>query len=369
LNEREFSSLNRLLTGKCYGDFFPQIDSSIRYDGFALGLSNGFSEMAYARLLSFDIARAQNIVLTDSGVTFDAILKCDIEADLIERGYDRISQKSNTMGKCLKIRCELALAENNARLLVKGCEPYSRERGTSNVSENLVPILRKENFDREASNFLKKYCPDALEIPMPVPIRQIAKEKMGLTILEHRLSEDFSVFGEMCFSNGDAEIYDKNSDEFREIHVDSGTMLIDPETYRKRPAGCLNNTVAHECTHWEKHRFYHFILSILDGGSMVACRCPVEEKNEEDDKTWTDSDWMEFHANRIAPRILMPRETFFPKYDELIQIGQGKWNLGDPFLIEWLVSELASFYSVSRQSAAIRMKELALLGNKRRSAA
>jgi hypothetical protein len=341
---------------------FSQIDSAIRFDSYSLGLSNDYSEIDEARLSCFEITGMQNIILADCGVTFDAVLKCDIEADFIDRDYGGIRRKSNAMSNWMRIRCELGLEENNMRLFVKGCEAYSREQGISNANGNLVPIFRKEDLDREACCFLKKYCPDALEIPMPVPIRQIAEEKMELAIMEYRLSEDFSVFGEMCFSSGDAEIYDKNNDEFREIHVKSGTMIIDPETYQKRPVGCLNNTLAHECTHWEKHRFCHFIQNILDGGCMVACRCPVEEKSAEDSKAWTDRDWMEWQANSIAPRILMPRETFLPKFDELIQFGRNSRNLEGPSLIEWLVNELARFYNVSKQSAAIRMKELELLG-------
>jgi hypothetical protein len=317
--------------------------------------------MDSARLSSFEITKAQNIVLEDSGVTFDAILKCDVEADFIERDYDGIRQNSNILSKWLKIRCGLVLGGSDARLSVKGCEPYSQERGTSNVSENLVPIFKKEDFDREASLFLKKYCSAALERPMPIPITQIAEEQMGLTIWQYRISEDFSIFGEMCFTDGDVEIYDKENDEFREIHADAGTMIIDPDTFQKRPVGCLNNTLAHECTHWKKHRFYHFLKGVLDGGNMIACRCPIEEKAEENNKAWTDGDWMEWHANSIAPRILMPRETFIPKTEELIHTGRNSHNLEGSFLMKWLVTELARFYNVSKESTAIRMKELDFL--------
>ncbi len=54
-----------------------------------------------------------------------------------------------------------------------------------------------------------------------------------------------------------------------------------------------------------------------------------DEKDE-----WTDERRMEWQANNLAPRILMPIQTFTVKVDEL-----------------------ADFYGVSRQSALIRMTE------------
>jgi len=67
------------------------------------------------------------------------------------------------------------------------------------VTNNLVPVIGKNEFDNEATAFLARYCPKALATPMAVPIRAIAEQQMGLTILESRLTEDFSIFGQMCF--------------------------------------------------------------------------------------------------------------------------------------------------------------------------
>jgi len=66
-----------------------------------------------------------------------------------------------------------------------------------NIKNDLVPRISKAQFDDEATAFLSKYCPEALETPMAVPIKEIAKRKMGLTILERRLTEDFSILGQM----------------------------------------------------------------------------------------------------------------------------------------------------------------------------
>ena len=66
---------------------------------------------------------------------------------------------------------------------------------------------------------------------------------------------------------------------------------------------------------------------------------------------------MEWQANNLAPRILMPIETFKTKVDELYQ----QYNYEDTPLklavLTCIADDLAHFYGVSRQSALIRMTE------------
>ena len=114
------------------------------------------------------------------------------------------------------------------------------------VTNNLVPIIHKEQFEDEATSFLGKYYPEALQAPMALPILEIAKARMGLTVLTQSLTEDLRAFGQMCFTGGLAEIYDKDEDEYREIKIKGGTMIIDPDTFFQRNIGCLNNTIAHQ---------------------------------------------------------------------------------------------------------------------------
>jgi len=230
----------------------------------------------------------------------------------------------------------------------------------TSTTSNLVPIIRKEDFEKEATEFLSKYSLDSLERPSAVPITKIAVEKMGLKVLYHRLTEDFSVFGQMCFGSGKTEIYDNENDEYRLILVEKGTMIIDPDTYELRNLGCLNNTIAHESYHWYKHRAYHILRSTLDNETSVAMRCPVQQTNERFTEKWSDEDWMEWHANNIAPRILMPIQTvklvfdkLYAKSKSIILVANGLTST-----IEWVKERMADFYKVSKQSAGIRLKEL-----------
>jgi hypothetical protein len=127
-----------------------------------------------------------------------------------------------------------------------------------------APHISRNDFDKEAIEFLERYYPEALQSPMAVPILEIARKRMGLRVVERRLSEDFSVLGQMCFTSGIEEIYVKETDEYQSVKVRYGTMIIDPDTIEKRNEGCKNNTIAHEAFHWHKHRDYYIAASVVD---------------------------------------------------------------------------------------------------------
>jgi Zn-dependent peptidase ImmA (M78 family) len=223
----------------------------------------------------------------------------------------------------------------------------------------LAPQIYKSEFDNEANNFLLKYYPEALEIPLAVPIIKIAREKMGLQIIERHLSEDFSILGQMVFTNGVEDIYDKEKEEFRAFKIRYGTMIIDPDTILKRNEGCKNNTVAHECYHWHKHRDYHISISVQKSSKSIKQVCRFDEKPETTYSSWTDEEWMEWQANGVAPRILMPLNPFktmveqlMTEYDEDAFAGT-KWYS----LHNWAVNNLARFFKVSKKSVEIRLSE------------
>ncbi len=195
---------------------------------------------------------------------------------------------------------------------------------------------------------------------MCVPISAIA-ESMGLTIIQGRcLTDDFSIFGEICFSAGNVELLDLFKCSKSTVEVSRGTILIDAYTFWERNLGCVNNTIAHEVFHWYKHRMYAAIKHILRKERFVACRCPSNAVYPEKDMPWTDEQCMEWQANSLAPRILMPLATFKVKVAELYdkyRIVEEK-DAQNSLLTELIAEELATFYAVSKQSVLIRMQEV-----------
>ncbi len=243
-------------------------------------------------------------------------------------------------------------------------------------ASRLIPYIRKDQREDVAEEFLQKYYPEALKTPMAVPIVKIAKEIMGLEVnADCRLTEDLSVLGEMCFSSGAIDVYYPETDEFRELEVKKGTMLIDADVIQKRNIGCFNITVAHECVHWEKHRRYYDFQNAIDmvkrirsqsASSKVYTKArtsPTTMTICPDRKQWTDEDWMEWQANSISPRILMPRKPFTEfvnacQSDVLRIRGSNPFCLAYLFRRDRILQQIVEQFQVSRQAADIRLDEL-----------
>jgi len=228
------------------------------------------------------------------------------------------------------------------------------------MSNSLVPIIAKEQFDNVATAFLQKFCPEALLSPLPVPIESISRDKMGLVVEHVNITEDLSVYGQIFFTDGMVEVYKEDTDEYIRKQVKRGTIFIDTNVFFMRNLGCERNTLAHECLHWFKHKAHHTLLSLVGGEMAVACRCPIEEKSEAFNKEWRDEDWMDWQANGIAPKILMPRDMFHAKADEYFGESQKLRTVGnrEALINEWVITSIADFFKVSKQSAEIRLKEL-----------
>lgn len=124
------------------------------------------------------------------------------------------------------------------------------------------------------------------------------------------------------------------------------TVLIDPEAVKKTNTGCRNNTIAHECVHWYKHRYYYKMQKFSLPRYAKYCKCRVDQLPESTD----EENIMESQAIGIAPRILMPKNTFVEAAEHL-GVAYGKDNRS-------AICTLADFFDVSKQSVEIRLEEL-----------
>jgi len=204
---------------------------------------------------------------------------------------------------------------------------------------------------------LQDFYPSALFYPINVPVVQVAAE-MGITTISHlSLSEDFSIYGVMCFTAGEVDIFDEASGYYLAHEVAAGTMLIDPRTKFDRNIGCYNNTVAHELFHWYRHRDYFQSLGNSDGQAIIATRCTLQQiEGEISEQRTSDIDWIEWQATSIAPRILMPQESFEMLVMQSINNYKGYFKNNKQYLHQ-VITDIANNYHVSRQSACIRLKE------------
>lgn len=210
-----------------------------------------------------------------------------------------------------------------------------------------------EDFEAEAEAFLRKYCKEVLDSPQAIPIREIALKQMSLDIVDtESLSPDDSIQGAIAFTAGIIEVYDWSSEEYVGYEVTQPTVFLDSDILNP---GRANNTLAHECYHWYKHRAYFRYQNTHNLGSEFAFRCltaGLRDRNEQ----WSDIEKMEWQARTIAPKILMPRCTVRMLLSN--HFGDGQDRDIQPSALKAVVGEIAETYKVSRQSAAIRVSEL-----------
>jgi len=303
-----------------------------------------------------DYKFANNVKISEDSVDFDLIVEATFSAQRKQK-YD-YGYESETIW--LRVSCQMTVTDKLDKFYVAHIQDYSKinlGKNKNTAIQNLVPLIERKNFDLEAEIFLKKYCPESLITAMPIPIEKIAKEKLLLTIIGNKkLTSDHTIFGQICFLDGLINTLDENTMQYIETPVKRGTIFIDPQTYYLRNLGCVNNTIAHEVFHWIRHRVYATIKSFVSEKDIVVHRCPTNKSNNQIKKS--QEDWLEWQANGIAPKILMPKEMTDKKICEFIK----KFNyIPDNECFEELkliINNLSEFFQVSKQAAKIRMIEL-----------
>lgn len=286
----------------CYKDIWAAVQSYLQEHRAALDLT--YSRIKYPDSILIEdmlLEFAKNIRISEDTLLFDAVISCS----LILTEEDYAGTREGELNEWMTASCEATVTDRLESLKVTRIEQYvpGKQESFSEqaASKNIVPILKKKDLEAEAEKFLSVYFPEALDHPVSVPIDDIAK-KMNLTVVQgNRITNDFSVFGEIFFTSGKAEVYDIFKVSTSVIDVTRGTILIDAYTFWERNLGCVKNTIAHEVYHWYKHRMYAAIKHILYGKDYVACRCPSTERP--DDPAYKGSYFLNANSS-TAPGIV-----------------------------------------------------------------
>ena len=327
-----------------------------RYDEIKDAVLDYMTEKVKENKATLSDIEIQNVVhieqVDDGAISFSVIVSCDIEHSISSTGRVSFTEK------WLDVRCKVLLGVELTDFEIININECEQQEDSDNdkYSSELVPIISRDAFENEATKFLEKYYPLALQEPVAVPIRKIA-EDMGLSIIEDSLlSSELDIFGLVVFE--DVNIKDKNKNIVIR-NAKRGTVLIDPRVYYERTLGTVNFTIAHECFHWYRHQPYHALMKMLGAndelGKIIQCSIG---NNAKDSEKWKAVDWMEWQANGVAPHILTPTNTAKIKISELIEKYHIHFDGTDGYLIEEMISELADFYGLSKQAVKMRIREM-----------
>ena len=210
----------------CYRPIWESVNNYIAAHPTTLNLS--MSRIKYpdtAMLLDMLPEYATHIRIDEDSLFFDAILSCTIELQQFDEYRGDMSAETS---QWLIASCEAVITDKLESLTVSSVKPWSKDTKPSSVgvaaSKSIVPIIFRKDLDKEATAFLEKYYPEALEEPLRVPIEDIAKEKLGLNVIQgYRITDDFTIFGQICFSPGTVKIYDLFRTSEKEQEVPRGT--------------------------------------------------------------------------------------------------------------------------------------------------
>ena len=345
-------SFTEFLNSEFYNQMFYAVKDFVYKNRSKLEIrSYSISNIDYAALQDISIKAVGIDDREGMGIAFNIAVEGDIE---IKEMSNRRGIRSDLCQQWFLLRCTGDLSRGISSFKVNHVEIYSQRQFNKNpLSDALVPYIHADELESAAEDFLKRYYPEALTTPMAIDPTLLA-QRMGLTILAHGITPDCSVFGELFFADCDAELYDIKNDSIVTLPVKRGTIIVDPQNFFLRNLGSTNNTIIHECVHWDKH-IKAFELERMYNDDAQQIRCQVVGGIRESGAR-TETEWMEWQANCLAPRIQMPLRPFREKANQLIRDYKIRFNTTELIdVIEKVIDELEVFFCVSKTAAKIRM--------------
>lgn len=347
------SFLNQL-KGSFYNCFFTKLKSYVYHNKESIVVSKYRNDcICYIELDDFTIKSLQASNLENGFIVSDLIVIGHLEVG-VQTKYDHEIDDAEIW---LSVRIKYLLEDGISHLRVlrvKRYVPSTNKGPLPYFSKEFVPYIRSKDMDRIAEKILEKYYPDMLASPMGLPIYDFA-EKLGVVIEEGTLSKDGSIFGEMVFKDSLVTFFE-NDQEVKRM-VPGGTVLVDPQVKGLRNQGSYNNTIIHECVHWLLHRTHHEYKSLLGSQELkISSRIhrPAFKEGQ-----WNTYDWMEWQANNIAARILMPGKTTKMMVQELFAKYSLEFDTDQRVaMFEKVIDDLAHFFQVSRWAVKIRLMQL-----------
>ena len=226
-----------------------------------------------------------------------------------------------------------------------------------------VPVLSKNDIDIIGERFVADFCPKAMKTPMAIDIDAFAQDYLGLKQDFQYLTHNGVYLGMMIFNDTKkVPIYDPMTKEADYISAKARTIIIDNGLLDDNQERRYRFTMGHEAAHDIFHSGYYGYdanqTNLFEGEStpMVQCRIDSSKLCNKLKTEWSDSDWMEWQANRLSSAILMPagmvRQLIASHPEERSAFRAAYW-----------VMSVFHTFNVSIQAAEIRLRDLGLISD------
>lgn len=352
----EYASLQDLIKKKYYNEIWSAVADYVSSHSNRLGCRSYIVQNPDdAELEEFTVKFVDAIDQPGRKLSLNIIVEAEIILRQTKSHHD-VEEDSSSQWFDIKASCDIEDGINNfmARTVTTYGGRNTRIQGR--LSDTLVPVISASQLDGIAEEFLRDYYPEALTKPIPLNVNEVAR-RMGLIVQELPITQYESVFGEIVFADTENKYYDPEDNSYKSVVLKRGTIVVDPKVYFLRSFGSVNNTVIHECVHWYKHRKFYELAKLFDNDKKYI-RCKVNQDEPSNGKR-SPYEWMEWQANALAPRILMPAGPTKQKSEELISKYKTEFGADDVVrIMEATIGELAEFFAVSKLAAKIRMIDL-----------
>lgn len=350
----QYASFEKYLESKYYNDIHRAITGLI----LKRGRNNSFYshtvlDPSYFQLDDIHVKTVSFHSTDGNRIIFNAA----VEADVILKGMGKRDYDADMNNPWYTVSFTGYLSDGLNMVTITGVDEYSADRFDKNttLSKYLVPYLYAEDLEKEAEKFLDKYCRHALREPMPIPLDELMFN-MGLELYEAPLPDN--IFGKTYFAEATVDVFNEDGEVVPQ-NIDPGTILLNPNIFFMRNIGSRNNTVVHECVHWDRHDKFFELQKLLNSDlSSLTCEV-IEHKSQKNSGIDGALQWMEWQANALTPRILLPASTTKQKLNEiLLRLHIENPERTESVIMEEAIQELADFFAVSKFAAKLRAIEL-----------
>ena len=322
-------SFSTLVKERFYNDIIAEIEWYCR------------REKVDIRPISYKKAIVKNHDIDEHNLYFDVLVDCALNENGVEKPITMIVDAYFDLDdgfKTLHTRCAVPLWKG---FCLKPVLP-----------DDLIPVISKKELDAIAVQMINVLYPRVSEYADPISINQVVR-RLRLSVQDVHFDSDEDLLAKIFFEDASTIIVDTKTQIKHIIPVSAGTILVNTPIDKIPDEHIRNNTIMHEVVHWLLHRPAFLLAKLWNREcAAIACRRPGGYSSS---RQWTAIDRMEWQANSLAPRMLMPDWA-----TRFIADGwQRRYSRLSPLLrMERTIDHLSMHFNVSRQLAKIRMEEL-----------
>ena len=350
------TSFHQYVQNKLYDAIFRGVDAYVKENSDRLDLTS-------RRIYDIEEVYLEDIEIKHVNVEDKEGMRVDffpiVNATVAFSGRGKYDVEEDSKDIYFRLHCTGDLSKHMEDFTIRSIEEFNSRRQMSHaLSDGLVPYIKTERLEEYAERILEKYYPEALKGTNPVDANRLA-HNMGLEVHRATLTEDGSIFGQIYFSRSKAEIIDSKTGIKKKGWVNPNTVIIDTNALYMRSIRGENITLSHECVHFALHRKAFLLEQLLDDKlTKIQCQVTGDMVGVPRD---SETSWMEWQANAIAPLLIMPKKAFKKKAEEIIAELRAE-NDGAEIIdiIEEVIDRLASHFDVTRAAAKARLVDVGI---------